>query len=81
LLINPFGKHVGIGSMFVKKLKYQILLCAIYIINLAWSQKHHQVLIMLMKGKPLKKNLGLLHFFYTKKLPKKKKKKNGEEKF
>jgi len=80
LLVSPFGKHVGIGSMFAKKLKYQILLCAIYIINLAWSQKHHQVLIMLMKGKPLKKNLGLLHFFYTKKLPKIAKNKKMEKK-
>jgi hypothetical protein len=74
LLVSPFGKHVGIGLMFAKKLKYSILLCAICIINLAWSQKHHQALIMSMRAKQLKKDLGLLHFFCTKKLQKNKNK-------
>jgi hypothetical protein len=71
LLVSPFGKHVGIGLMFAEKLKYQILLRATYVINLPWSQKHHQVLIMSMRAKQLKKDLGLLHFFCTKKLQKK----------
>jgi hypothetical protein len=34
LLVSPFGKHVGIGLMFAEKSKYQVLLYAIYIINL-----------------------------------------------
>jgi hypothetical protein len=67
LYVSPFGKHVGIGLMFAKKLKHQILLCATYIINLPWSQKHNQVLIMSMRANQLKKDLGLLHFFSAQK--------------
>jgi hydrogenase-4 membrane subunit HyfE len=72
LLVSPFGKHVGsIGLMFAEKLKYQILLLATYIINLPWSQKHHQVLIMSMRVKQLKKRAWFVAFFLHKKIEKK----------
>jgi hypothetical protein len=71
LYVSPFGKHVGIGLMFAKKLKHQILLCATYIINLPWSQKHNQVLIMSMRANQLKKRSWFVAFFLHKKIAQK----------
>jgi hypothetical protein len=58
LLVSPFGKHVGIGLMFAKKLKYQI-----------WSQyktrgvSHCGLAIYIKKYLKAKEELWKLKYF------------------